>query len=175
MELPARVRDLCLFRGGPQDLPYAPRVLIALLVASAILEAAFDLRSGSSVAVIVGANFGTLVALGALALMLRWRGKPARFVQAALGLAATGFLFELIALPLALIVGHPTDPASLKGTQIVAALVLFALLVWQACIAANILRQALEIPLAAGVLALLALGFVDLFASGLIAVLLGAA
>lgn len=174
MELLSRVRDLVVFRGGPQDLPYSPFALIALLIASALLEAAFDLRSGSTIGVVIGANVGTLATLAALLLMLRWRGWPARFVQTALGLAATGFVFELIAVPLALVVGHPADPAALKGMQILAALMLFVLLVWQACIAANILRQALQIPLAAGVLALLALGFVDIFAGGLIAVLLGA-
>lgn len=170
------LRDLCLFRCGPQDVPYAPRLLIGLLIASAAVEAAFDLGSGADVGAILAATLGTLATLGLLFLFLHWRGKAERFVQTALGMALTGFVFELIALPLALAVGKPpADPAALTATQIVAALVLFALLLWQAGIVANILRHALDIPLAGAVLMLLALGVADLLVSGYAALLFGAA
>ena len=170
----ARIRDICLLRAGPQDLPYAPRLLVVLLVAGAIVEAAFDLGRGAAVRLVIAANLGTLAALGVLSLLLRWRRKPERFVQTTLALLATSLLFEVAVLPLLLVVGQPTDPKSVTGTQMIAGLVLFALVVWLAGIGANILRQALEIPLAGGVLVLLLTGFADLFAAALAAALLGA-
>lgn len=170
----ARVRDLCLFRAGPQDLPYSPRAVIALLVVGAVLEAIFDTRQGSGIAVIVAANLGSLAALGALRTMLRWRGKPERFVQAALALLASGLLFEVVVLPLLLYVGHPVNPAAVSGPQLIVAFVVFILLLWQVGISARILRTALEVPLPGAVLALFALGFVDIVATVLFAGALGA-
>lgn len=169
-----RVRDLCLFRAGPQDLPYAPRALVVLLIIGALLEAFFDLRQGSSIKVVIAANLGTLAALGALLWLLRWRHKPERFVQTALALLATGLLFEVLVLPLLLYVGHPTNPAQVTSRQFMAAMVLFVILIWQAGISVNILRNAMQIPVAGGVLALLFIGFVDVFATVMLAAALGA-
>ncbi|MGH8213638.1 MAG: hypothetical protein ACREPP_10480 [Rhodanobacteraceae bacterium] len=166
----ARLRDLVFFRAGPQDMPYAPRTLIALLVIGAVLEVAFDLHQGNSGAMIAGANIGTLAALAVLFALLRWRGRPERFVQTALSLVATGLLFELVLLPLVLVIGLPLPPnAQLSPRQTAALLALFVLALWQVAISINILRQALEIPVAGGVLALLAIGFADLMASVLVA------
>jgi hypothetical protein len=170
----ARLRDLIFFRAGPQDLPYAPRALIVLLVIGAVLEIAVDLRQASPVATMVGANIGTLAALAALFALLRWRGKPERFVQAALALVATGLLFELLLLPLAFVIGLPLAPnVQLNPRQSLALFAMFVLALWQVSISVNILRHALEIPLAGGVLALLAIGFSDLMAAVLVAAALG--
>jgi len=169
-----RLRDLILFRAGPQDLPYAPRALIVLLLLGAALEVAFDVRQGNTWAMIAGANLGTLAALAALFALLRWRGKPERFVQTALALVSTGLLFELVLLPLALVIGLPLAPnAPLDSHQTLALLAVFVLALWQVAISVNILRHALEIPLAGGVLALLAIGFADLMAAVIVAAALG--
>ena len=171
----ARLRDLVFFRAGPQDMPYAPRALIVLLVIGAVLEIGFDLYKGSPAAMIAGANVGTLAALAALFALLRWRGKSERFVQTALSLVATGLLFELLLLPLALVIGLPLTPdAQLNPRQTSALLALFVLALWQVAISVNILRHAMDIPVAGGVLALLAIGFADLIASVLVAAAPGA-
>jgi hypothetical protein len=171
----ARVRDLCFFRAGPQDLPYSPRAVIALLLVGAVLEAIFDTYQGSGVAVIIAANLGALAALGALRTMLRWRGKPERFVQTALALLVTGLPFEILVLPLLLYVGHPTDPAAIAGPRLLAGFGAMVLLLWQMCISVRILRTALQFPLPGAVLVLFALGFVDIIATALFAGALGAA
>src|SRR5690242_6007584 len=171
----ARVRDLCLFRAGPQDLPYSPRAVVALLIVGAVLEAFFDTYQGNGIAVIIAANLGALAALGALRTMLRWRKKPERFVQTGLALLASGLLFEALVLPLLLYVGHPTDPAKVTGPQLLAALAVFILLLWQTCISVRILRIALQLPVPGAVLSLFALGFVDIIATVLFAGALGAA
>lgn len=174
MQTLARLRDLVLFRAGPQDMPYAPRGLIALLVIGALLELAVDLHQGNSAAVILGADIGTLAALATLFALLRWRGRPERFVQTTFALVASGLLFELLLAPLALVIGLPLAPdAHLTVRQTVALLAIFAFALWQVAISVNVLRQALEIPVAGGVLALIAIGFTDLMAAVIVAAGLG--
>lgn len=170
-----RVRDLCLFRAGPQDLPYSPRAVIALLIAGAVLETFWDFHQGGGIAMVIAANLGALAALGALHAMLRWRGAPERFVQTALALLSTGLLFEVLVLPLLLYVGHPLKPEQVSGTQLLAAFVVFVLLLWQMGISVRILRSALRIPVPGALLALFALGFVDVIAAVLFAAAFGAA
>jgi hypothetical protein len=171
----ARVRDLCLFRAGPQDLPYSPRALIALLIVGALLETFWDLHQGGGVPMVVAANLGTLAALGALRSMLRWRGAPERFVQTALAMLASGLVFEVLVLPLLLYIGHPLKPEQVSGAQLLAALVVFILLLWQLGISVRILRSSLQVPVPGAVLALFALGFVDVVAAVLFAAAFGAA
>lgn len=171
----ARLRDLIFFRAGPQDMPYAPRALIVLLILGAALEIAFDLRQNRPWPAIAGANVGTLAALATLFGLLRWRGKPERFVQTALALVATGLLLQVIVLPLLLAIGWPlSDKAQLTPRQTVELLAVFVLAVWQVAISVNVLRHALEIPVAGGVLALLAIGFADLMAVAIVVAAFGA-
>ena len=155
-------------------MPYAPRGLVALLACGALLEIAVDLRRGNPVAVILGANLGTLAALAALLALLRWRGKPERFVQAAFALFASGLLFELLLAPLVLMIGVPLTPdVHLTTRQSLALVAVLVLALWQAAVSVNILRHALEIPVAGGVLALMAIGFTDLMAAVLVAATVG--
>jgi len=171
----ARLRDLIFFRAGPQDMPYAPRALIVLLILGAALEIAFDLRQNTPWPAIAGANVGTLAALATLFGLLRWRGKPERFVQTALALVATGLLLQVIVLPLLLAIGWPlSDKAQLTPRQTVELRAVFVLAVWQVAISVNVLRHALEIPVAGGVLALLAIGFADLMAVAIVIAAFGA-
>lgn len=171
----ARVRDLCLFRAGPQDLPYSPRAVIALLIVGALLETFWDFHQGGGVAMVIAATLGALATLSMLHALLRWRGMPERFVQTALALLSTGLLFEVLVLPLLLYVGHPLKPEQVSGAQLLAALGVLILLLWQLGISVRILRSALQIPLPGAVLALFALGFMDVVAAVLFAAAFGAA
>jgi hypothetical protein len=165
----ASVRDLCLLRRGPEDLPYSPALLVALLIASVVLEGLFDIYRGIKPLMMLVALAGTLAALGALFLVLRGRRKPERFMQTALALVTTSLLFELIALPLSLVVmpfaqaaahaaGNPPSPTQ---AQAIALLAMFVFAIWQICISVSILRRALEIPVVGGVLVLILLACVN--------------
>ncbi|MGH8145188.1 MAG: hypothetical protein ACREPY_02555 [Rhodanobacteraceae bacterium] len=160
----ASIRDLCLFRRGPEDLPYSPALLIALLIASVVIEGLFDAYRGVQPLLMPVALAGTLATLGVLFLVLRGRRKPERFMQTALALVTTSLLFELIVLPLSLLVmpfaqaaAHATNPPNPTQAQALALLAMFAFAIWQICISVNILRRALEIPIVGGVLVLLLL------------------
>lgn len=182
LALLASVRDLCLFRRGPEDMPYSPPLLVGLLVASALFGSLFDLRfHDASVAVVLASLPGTLATLYVLHELLRLRGKAERFVQTALALTATSFLFELIAMPLLLLVplpvagGRPTQAAQVNGAQLLAALAVFAFAIWQVCISVSILRRAMDAPVAGGVLVLLLLACTNFIVVALAAYLIGLA
>jgi hypothetical protein len=176
------IRDLCLFRCGPEDLPYSPALLIALLAASVVIEGLFDAYRGVQPLLIPVALAGTLATLGTLLLVLRGRRKPERFMQTALALVATSLLFELIVLPLSLLVmpfaqaaAHATSPPNPTQAQALALLAMFMFAIWQICISVNILRRALEVPIVGGVLVLLLLVCVNWIVVSLGAHLIGVA
>jgi hypothetical protein len=178
----ASVRDVCLFRSGPEDMPYSPRLLVALLVASALFASLFDVRFRDvKVAVVLASVLGTLATLYVLYGLLRLRGKAERFVQTALALVATSFLFELIVMPLLLLVPLPAagaqtlQPEDVTGGQMLAAFAVFAFAIWQVCITVSILRRALDIPVAGGVLALLLLACTNFIVAALGSYLIGLA
>ncbi len=182
LALLASVRNLCLFRRGPEDMPYSPQLLVGLLIASALFASLFDVQlRGAKVAVVLASVLGTLATLYVLHELLRLRGKAERFVQTALALIATSFLFELIAMPLLLLVPLPAagtqtlQPGDVGGAQMLAAFAVFAFAIWQVCISVNILRRAMDSPVAGGVLALLLLACTNFIVAAVAAYLFGLA
>ncbi|MGH8190471.1 MAG: YIP1 family protein [Rhodanobacteraceae bacterium] len=178
----ASVRDLCLFRHGPEEMPYSARLLIGLLVASLLFASLFDVRLREARPAAVGASvLGTLATLYALYVVLRWRHKGERFVQTAIALIATSFLFELIAMPLLLLMpmqasgAHALKPEDVTGAEMLAAFAVFGFAVWQVCISVNILRRAMEIPVVGGILVLLLLACTNFVIAAFGAYLLGMA
>ncbi|HJP97590.1 MAG TPA: YIP1 family protein [Rhodanobacteraceae bacterium] len=178
----ASTRDLCLFRRGPEDMPYSPQLLVGLLVASALFASLFDVQlRDARVAVVLASVLGTLATLYVLYGLLRLRGKAERFVQTALALVATSFLFELIAMPLLLLVPLPAagtqtlKPGDVSGAQMLAAFAVFAFAIWQVCISVSILRRGMDVPVAGGVLVLLLLACTNFIVAAVCSYLFGMA
>ncbi len=175
----ASFRDLCLFRRGPEDMPYAPRLLAALLVASIVVQTAFDIHFGAGPAIVVAVAAGWLAMLALLHLLLRGRGMPERFVQAATALVAVKLVLDVIVYPLALslplrqILAHPTSPASLTGFQGFALVAVGALGVWQLCVWTSIYRRSLGLSLPAAILVLLLTLFVNWLVAGVFGAIIG--
>lgn len=175
--------DLCRFRRGPEDLPYAPPLLFALLIASAALQAWFNLVAGAGWRGVVAVWFGGLAVLGALHLMLRVRGRPERFVQATTAMLGVYVLFGIVAdalaatLPLAAlrteILAHPEQPPTLSGRETLILMGFFVLLVWQFCVWVRVLRRAFEVPLGGAVLVFLLLLLVNWIVAGFVAAMIG--
>ncbi|HEX5354137.1 MAG TPA: hypothetical protein VFW60_08665 [Rhodanobacteraceae bacterium] len=181
----ANLRDTCLFRRGPEDMPYSPPLLVALLVACAAMQVGFNLDDGAKPAVVAGSIIGGLVAIGVVSLLLRGRGKPERFVQTTTSLAAVYLLFGLVNNLLTLLLplralrqgltSHPAHLPPLSGGQTLVVFVVAALEIWQLCVWIGILRRALDMTVAGGVLVFLLLMFVNLVVMALIANVVGAA
>jgi hypothetical protein len=167
----ASVRDLCLFRRGPEDMPYSPVLLVALLVAYGLLEAGFNLHEGTPAALVADSLVGDLAIVGTLFLLLRGRDRAERFVQTMTALAAVDLLFDaasvLLMLPLPLQAWRRqwlAGPVHIvpTGNQALLVLAIVVLCIWQLCVCINILRRALELSVAGCVLILLLLGCVNL-------------
>ena len=167
------LRDICLFRRGPEDMPYAPRLLIAVLVACAAVQAAFDWHNDAGPGLVVAAWCGGLAVVAVVFLLLRGRGKPERFVQTMTALATVKLLFDAVVYPLALLLplkqllAHPTDPGVLTSGQALVMVLVAGLGVWELCIWIGTLRRSLEIPLAGAVLVFLLLFFVNSIVLGI--------
>ncbi|MDZ3823177.1 MAG: hypothetical protein U0S76_06205 [Pseudoxanthomonas sp.] len=157
--MPARLialfLDLLSLRRGPQDLPHAPVLVVAVVVAVLLVE------SWSSRALGVTTSLGPpLVLSGLLALAIPWtvlrlRALQPRFWQTALALAGTGLVFALLALPLMLAMG-PVDPANAANIPPLLGWSIVLLAGWRLIVAGHIWRHALEVPLPSGVLVALA-------------------
>ncbi len=181
----ASLRDISLFRRGPEDMPYSPRLLVALLVACGALQVAFNLHDGVKPALIAGAFVGGLAMVWLVFLLLRGTNKPERFVQTTTALAAIYLLFGLAKNLLTLLlpvkawqqqmVADPARLPEVTGHQTPVMLAIAALVIWQFCAWVGVLRRALEIPLAGGVLVFLLLVFVNLIVAALLASVIGVA
>jgi hypothetical protein len=143
-ELAGLVRDLCLLRRGPEDMPYAPALLMLSIAASMLLDVTTGaLFGGSDVLARSVVSTALVLALSWAALKVRRLGN--RYVQTASALVACGLVFSLLALPLGWL-AHPM-PASataLTPGQVLLGWAVLALFVWNLSVFAHILRRAIE-------------------------------
>lgn len=145
-ELLKLIWDICCLRRGPQDLPFAPALLLVLCVVTLGWEVALDSDPstfGYGVAGLI-VNFGVLLAI------LHARGLRSRFVQTATAFIACALVFELLILPLSLLFGDPksTQMSTGRGLIVFAILMLMA---WRLIVDANIFRHSLNVPFLAGI------------------------
>ncbi|MGH8152775.1 MAG: hypothetical protein ACREPF_08595 [Rhodanobacteraceae bacterium] len=188
MSLPAffaSLADLCRFRRGPEDMPYVPRLLVALLIGCGVLQVLFGWYHGARAAPLAAALLGGLAVVGVVFLLLRGRGRTERFMQTATALAAVYLVFGIVADALALLlpldklyerfVAHPAHPPTLTSGQALVALAVIALAIWQWCVWVRILRRALEVSIAGAVALLVLLALVNWIVAGIAVAIIGAA
>jgi len=146
-ELARLVVDLCRLRGGPQDVPYSPNLLVALFVAGIALDTlggSINADAGTALASSLLSN-GVVLALCWIALTIRGQGN--RYVQTASALLACSFAFTLLQLPLAWLGGPPpATAAELGGLQILLGWAMIAVFLWQVAVSAHIMRHAMDAP-----------------------------
>ena len=141
----AQVRDLCLLRGGPQDLPWSPGLLAALLIAGTALDVVVGNALDADGNALARSLLASLVVFGLCWITLAMRDLRNRFVQAATALAATGIVFTLAQGGLLLLSGpFPESPASFTPAHTIVAWLLFAVLLWQIAVTAHIVRHAAD-------------------------------
>ncbi len=152
------IRDICLLRRGPQDLPYSVPLLIAVAVAFVMLRLGLAIAAGVSIGLMfAGALLWLMYTLGTLNLILTLRGIRNRFVQAATALLGCTLAFDVLSAPLALLLGDlPKVPTDLTGVQSAVILISAPLGIWNIVVVAHVFRHSFGIPfLSAGLLALL--------------------
>lgn len=151
--LPKIFFDIALLRGKPQDLPTSPVVLGLVLLLD--IATTYFLIDGN----IAGARFfAVVVHTLVLALLvyglLWWRGLGARFVQTASALFGGGIVVTVAAWALITALRVPFD---IENPNFM--LLTLVLSLWVLAIMAQVLRHALEVPLAVAVLTTFAIGF----------------
>jgi hypothetical protein len=151
------LRDVCLLRRGPQDMPYSPPLLAGVCALSLLLQLGIahllDVDGDALGAGLIGLGLN----LGLLYFLLLARGLRNRFVQAALALVGCAIVFALLSLPIVLVTGvHPNTPQTVSPLEALVALLALPIVVWKLMVDAHILRHSLDIPFLGGlVLALL--------------------
>jgi hypothetical protein len=148
------IRDILLLRRGPQDLPYAPGALIAIVALCLIVqtgatavfaETSFDRAFAASV-VEVALN------LVAVSFLLGMRNLRNRFVQTASAILLCDLAFTLLGLGVAMLIKMAevgTD--QLTPAQSLLQLLLIPLVLWEIAVDGHILRHSLNIPLWVGI------------------------
>ncbi len=166
----AQVRDLCLLRAGPQDLPFNAGLFRNLLILALLVDLAYSwmvgLRDGLLLVVVIAFAIGIGLIFG----LLRIAGRRERFLQTMTAVLVVGVVFKLVLMPM--IIGvlplpQPGDAPTMS--QGVLAWLVLGLLVWNLVVDGHILRHALEIKLGQGVLLALVVMLVQLALTHLLA------
>lgn len=140
--------ELCRLRSGPADLPHAPLLLAGLIVAGTVLDLAVGGALGDSANVFARSLLSTGIVLVLCWAALAIRRLGHRYVQTATALLACSLVFSLLQVPLALLAGPPpASAAQLTAVQIVLGWLTIGVFVWQVCVDAHIMRQALDAAL----------------------------
>ena len=127
------VINLCRFRGGPQDIPYRPSLLLGLLIASIAL----DLVSAELLGVSESLCW----------LALRICGFASRYVQTASALVACSIVFSLLIVPLALLFGDAqAEQSTVSPAQALVAWLGLLVLVWKIAVDGFVVRHAINAP-----------------------------
>ena len=147
------LRDLLLFRRGPQDVPFSTSLLAACCIAGFALDAfvASMLQPMHDPLPRTAMSLAALLALPWVA--LKMANKEARYAQTAIALVATSAAFTVLAVPILVGIGTmPAKPEDVTQGQALLGLLSLALFGWQLAVRGHIYRHALELPLRLGVL-----------------------
>ena len=158
-----RILNLCRFRGGPQDLPHNPGLLITLLGVSVALDLSTADMFNIGDSALARSLFSTSLLLALCWLALAIRGMRNRFVQTAIALIACSMVFSILVLPLAVLFGTPAESDKLlTPVQTLLAWLTLGVLVWKVAVDAHNLRQAIDAPFWMGVSLAMAWSIADI-------------
>jgi hypothetical protein len=147
--------DICLLRAAPQDLPASTFLLFVTAVLGVITGTVTIVETFGGVA---NAFMAQLIDLGLLVLFLKlglsYRNLTSRFLQSATALFGSGFLVNLVAMPLQLLIDG--DPSASLLSEIGVLLYVF-LMVWAIVIVAHVFRHTFELRFLGGTV--LAIGY----------------
>lgn len=134
--------DICLFKKGPEDIPYSRALLGLLIPVYAVISFLILILSSDMLSAILQVAVEVLLILGLTHIILFIAKKPARYQQTACALMATDALISLFALPaMATLV--------VQGTGL-AFITVVVLMIWHWVISGHIFSHALEKPFTFG-------------------------
>lgn len=141
--------EVCLLRRRPQDLPgsglFFGMCVAAYTLSSLLLTLTYqDIRKSVLVAVI---DAGLMILITYLLLLAIRR--PARWLQTGTALLGTGTIFSLLATPVYYLL---TVPGTGQTGNSVLGFLVWVLIVWNIAVMAHILKHALAVSFAMGIL-----------------------
>lgn len=143
LEIIKRLFDICLFKQGPQDLPYSALLLKLLLIAD--LSIGFLLLSieKDALGALLQASTSVALVLAASGLTVYFGNKPQRFNQMASAMVGVDAIISFF--------GLPAMATMMTGyNALLAFAVMVMLMIWQWAITGHIIKHTLEQPLAFG-------------------------
>jgi hypothetical protein len=144
--------DLCLFRQPADNVPRSDTLLfltgVAAIVTGAV-NASPDERISSALLL---ATTQILLFAGVIWIALRLRGHPERWVQTMTGIYGAVTILQLVTIPLS---GWHSRlaPLDTQGMALTMPLMAIAAIsIWTLAVMSSVLRQAMQVPVAAAVL-----------------------
>lgn len=144
-------RDICLFKKGPEDLPYSPMLMAFLLfinVVISILQIDFSASTEINVIQILLLNF-TL--LGFFYVLLLLKKLTNRFVQTISAILGADVIVMFFTLPVYLlqVSGTASHGSNATPTSFMIFMAFYAVFLsfWQIAITTHILRRALDVAI----------------------------
>ncbi len=135
--------DICLFRKGPEDMPYSKGLFKALLIGYAFVRALMLSMHFSTLTVLLHILVDIVFILGAIVLMLYLTQKMQRFCQVSSAVLGTDAIISFLALP-----GVATMEVHQGGLLVL--LVTLSLIVWHWLVMGNIVSKSIEKPISFG-------------------------
>ena len=164
-ELLQILRDILTFKRGPQDLPYAPNLTLASVVAVLLIPLAVSVLFGDkplsqTLPRLIVTN---AVPIGLMYLLLHARGFNSRFMQTLLAQTLTSIVFLALAAPLLWMLGDisPESTRLMRPEQALPGLLFLVAAIWKLCVEAHILRHSLDVPFFAGMLVTILIGIAN--------------
>lgn len=145
--------DLCLLRRKPQDLPASPVLFAAVLAVAVLGGLLLSVTAGSGVVgALAQSLLDLLLLLGVLHLALKALDKQARYLQTATALLGADAVIGFVALvPVGLAAPAAGAGAEPGAELLLAGLMFLALVAWSVLVVGHILRHALDLSLAQGI------------------------
>lgn len=142
-----RFFDICLLRLGPQDLPASQRLLQYALVANVVVSVVGTAPLTGVGTAIAQTLFGVLLFALLLHVALGWRRLRARFVQTFTAVMGCEALFGVVIFPLVLWMVRAQQADASTQTPLLLWLVIA---IWYVVVLAHILRHAMSLTFALG-------------------------
>jgi len=131
--------NICLFKKGPQDIPQSSLLFRFSIIGFAIISYLLIQLSVDSFNALLQASAELSIIISFTGLLLTITNKLNRFLQTASALIGTDALISLFAMPV-------IATLSLDNSNILASLVMLALMIWSWLVTAHIVRHAINKP-----------------------------
>jgi hypothetical protein len=142
--------ELALLRRGPQDLPVSLVLLLLFALGSIAIGALNGQEIFGGLRPAAGANvLDLLLTMVMLFVLLQLKGTPERWQQTTTAFLGIGLLAGLVML----VIGALSNALNVPGLSVFADVVLA---IWLHVVLGHVLRHAIDIPLMAGVIIVLA-------------------